>query len=166
MGQSMEHYSPCIGDKVPDIEYRHVLNYEKPSFRLSDFKGKMIIIDFWATWCSSCLAGFAKAQALQKAFSDSLQFIMVNSITGTGDSCRKISKFFQQWNQTHDNPFSFPTPIEDSITRQLFPHTYIPHCVWIGSDGRLAAITSSKELTTENIRKVLSGQRLTISKPE
>lgn len=163
-GQTTASHSPAIGDPVPDIEYRHVLNYAKPSFRLSEFKGKLVIIDFWATWCSSCLEGFSKAHRLQEEFRNNLQFIMVNSITGTGDSCRKIRGFFRQWNRSHSSPFWFPTPIEDSITRRLFPHTYIPHYVWIGPDGRLAGITSSKDLTQDNIRKVLSGQRLITSK--
>ena len=48
-----------IGDKVPDVEFENVINYSDKKVRLSDFKGKLMILDFWATWCTSCIAGIS-----------------------------------------------------------------------------------------------------------
>src|SRR5688572_26528195 len=67
-----------IGDIVPDIEFLMV-NYSKPTARLSDFKGKVVILDFWATWCGSCIEAFPKIDLAQKEFGDRLQVILVNS---------------------------------------------------------------------------------------
>lgn len=47
-----------IGDKVPDIEFKDVVNYPKKKVKLSDFKGQMVILDFWGTYCCTCIAMF------------------------------------------------------------------------------------------------------------
>ena len=51
-----------IGDKVPDIEFKNIINYKSKTARLSDFKGKLVILDFWGTWCTSCIAAFPKME--------------------------------------------------------------------------------------------------------
>ncbi len=149
-----------VGDKLPDITFSNVYNYPVSKLQLSSFKGKLIILDFWSTWCNSCIAKLDAIDSLQKQFDGQLKIIMVNNIAGTGDTKSKISSFFKKWKDKRGTPFYTTHVVEDTIACKFFPHTFLPHYVWIGKNGKVAAITSSEELTKENILLLLAGCKL------
>ena len=61
-----------IGQVVPNVTLTNLQNYKDASgkaattAKLSDFKGKLLILDFWATWCAPCVAAIPKLENLQK----------------------------------------------------------------------------------------------------
>ena len=62
-----------IGQQVPDVLIKTILNYNTTdgpatSAKVSDFRGKLLIIDFWATWCTSCIYKFPELDQLQDEF--------------------------------------------------------------------------------------------------
>jgi thiol-disulfide isomerase/thioredoxin len=146
-----------IGDRVPDIEFKNVLNYKDPGFRLSDFKGKAIIIDFWATYCGACLHYMPHIMALQKMFSGKLQVLTYND--APLDTKEKIEVFLEKRKGTKDE-FTAPVIYQDIANQGYFPRRKIPHYVWIGLDGRIKAITLPESVTEENVRMLISGAKL------
>src|SRR5215510_11038341 len=66
-----------IGEHIPDIELRKLINYKSDKAKLSDFKGKSIILDFWTTYCSNCIFSFPKMDSLQNRFKNDLQIILI-----------------------------------------------------------------------------------------
>lgn len=144
-----------IGDRVPDIEFK-TLNHSKKSIKLSDFKGKLVILDFWATWCGSCVASFPKLDSLQSKFKDRVQVLLVNSIL-TGDNINDIDGFFKK-RKVKGKPIHLITAVNDSAALKLFPHSTVPHYVLISPDGRVEAITVSEEISGINIQKILDGK--------
>lgn len=54
------------GDKAPDFK---VLNPKGEEIRLSDLKGKLVLLDFWASWCMPCRQANPELVALHKKFS-------------------------------------------------------------------------------------------------
>lgn len=147
-----------VGDKVPDIEFTF-LNSPIGKARLSDFKGKLVILDFWATWCTSCIQSFPKMEALQEKYKDRLKVMLVNSFVSTGDDENKISAFFKK-REKLGRKISLPTIVDDSVIASLFKHKSIPHYVWISGDGKVVAITSGDHVKAENIEAALSGAEL------
>src|SRR5882762_10107873 len=67
-----------VGDTLPDYSIGNMINYSSTSARLSDFKGKWMILDLWSSTCSGCLAAMPKLLQLQKEFEGKLQIIMLN----------------------------------------------------------------------------------------
>ncbi|MCF7688014.1 MAG: redoxin domain-containing protein [Cephaloticoccus sp.] len=64
--------------------------------RLADFKGKVVILDFWATWCGPCLTAMPHSQALAAKYKD--QDVVVIA-SGTSDFTAKFKEWIPQ-NQT------------------------------------------------------------------
>lgn len=60
-----------IGHPAPDIEflwYRDGSDTPKEIKSLADLKGKVVVLDFWATWCGPCVASFPKVKALSRYY--------------------------------------------------------------------------------------------------
>src|SRR5690349_12062447 len=66
-----------IGDTMQDVEINNIVNGKKGSVKVSDFKGKLLILDFWATWCSPCIKVMPKLDSLQKYFGSKIQILPV-----------------------------------------------------------------------------------------
>ena len=146
-----------IGDTVPDITIANVYNYRSSTIRLSDLKGKLVILDFWATWCEGCLRKLPSLDSLQNDFDDKIQVLLINS-KNTNDDSGKIKRFIKA-KKLGKNDFSLPVISNDTVFDVLFPHKMIPHYVWIGSDGKVKGITGSDEVTYKNITEILSGNK-------
>jgi len=150
-----------IGDAVPDITITDVYNYPSSTIHLSDMKGKLVILDFWATWCGSCIHAFPKMDSLQKKFSNNLQIILINNNGGNGNNEEKVKDFFRKTKLKSKVAFMLPNSTQNNpLLLQLFPHTFIPHYVWIGPEEKVIAITNSAEVTAENIQAVISRRRI------
>jgi len=143
-----------IGDTVPDIAFTMV-NYDKPTANLSDFKGKLIILDFWATHCAPCIKAMGKFETLQSKFKDAVQIILLNE--KTGDTETKVKEFFENRRKKGYDTV-LPSSITWSKATDLFPHVTIPHCVII-KDNVMMAITSSETVTEFTIEKYLRGAK-------
>ena len=137
-----------VGDKLPDIEFTGVLNYKSKTLKLSDFKDKIVVLDFWATWCTSCLAKFPEERQLQQQLRDTLQIILVNP-RNTRDTHAKVAKFFSD----RHHQYYFPSIDEDTILSKFFPAAAVPHYVWIRNNV-VVAIPEPEELTASKIRAV------------
>jgi thiol-disulfide isomerase/thioredoxin len=141
-----------IGDNLPASAFNPKL--KTPNTQL-------LILDFFATWCGSCIHSLRKTDSLQQQFGSQLQLLLVSS-TNTGDDEKKISAFFQKYRKANGRPYAFSTLINDTLLTKLFPHKTVPHYVWVNRQGKVVAITSSAELTAANIQKALKEGELNL----
>lgn len=137
-----------IGDKVPDLKIVNIVNADSSSFNLSHFKGKGVIIDFWGTWCGSCVEALPNVLALQKKFRNDLQIITVSE-----EKRETVKKFFASG--PYKNTQTLNAAAGNAILRQYFPHQYVPHEIWIGKDGKLKAVTGADEVNETSIKKFI-----------
>ena len=150
-----QHKELRIGDTVPDIELSQLVNYKGKTAKLYDFKKDLLIIDFWATWCTPCIGMFPKTDTIEKAFDHRVQFLPVSY-----EENDRVSHFLRSMNSVKNlHVFSVS---EDTLLRQLFRFQSFPHYVWIDSNAKVIAITSRSEITMQNISDVLEGKPLTL----
>ncbi len=144
-----------LGDKIPEDLWQAPLQIITPSggkttLTLNEYRGKLIILDFWATWCSGCIAAMPKLREIQQNFSENIKVL---SVTEEGQG--KVTAFISRNPQI--SSADIPAVVSDTILHKVFPHRFIPHYVWIGKDGTLMATTGTDGLTDPAVRDMLTG---------
>ena len=89
------------GTKAPNIEMVRLA--DKAPERLSDYLDKIIVLEFWATWCGPCQPKMADLQQYYRQYPDwrSKVVLIAASIDDTGDTAAKHLKA-KGWDQTHN----------------------------------------------------------------
>ena len=144
------------GDHVP-VKYLMTL--------VGDRKTKLILLDFWSTYCGSCIASFPKLKKLKQHFGNDLEIVLINCAE-TEDQTKK--RFAQLSNTKSISSLDkyllgFPTIFKDTVFRKLFPFIGVPHCVWIDGNGKVLEITDGPGVTLENIAMAIQSKELNIS---
>lgn len=76
---------------APDFE---LMDMEGNTVKLSDFLGKKVMINFWATWCKFCVDEMPDLMKLQEAHKDDLVILYVN----VGETKEKVQEFIDEKN--------------------------------------------------------------------
>ncbi|RBQ02197.1 TlpA family protein disulfide reductase [Pedobacter miscanthi] len=145
----------AVGEKVPDLLIENLHGYvggdgkAVSSVKLSSFRGKLVILDFWATWCGACVGMMPVIDSLQQVFDGKVQFISVT------DEPEKVAVPFLRKLNPSGSVVPFVTA--DKVLKAAFPHRLLPHYVWIDGDGVVVAITALEQVSGRQIKKVLMG---------
>lgn len=142
-------YNLQIGDLVPDFKLAKIFNSAKGTGNISDYKDRLLILDFGNTRCSGCIAALPRMDSLQKMFGHQIQLFWV-----TYEPEVDIQKFWKRSKLTQNN--ALQTIVEDTLLSAHFKHRLWPHEVWIYK-GKVIAITEPEYVDAKNIKKVLSG---------
>nr|WP_255431195.1 TlpA disulfide reductase family protein [Pedobacter sp. N36a] len=144
-----------IGDTIPEAVWNvplQVVNHPtgKKTITLNDYRGKLIILDFWATYCSPCIRSLNELDSLQKVFDKEIKVLPVMVY----DLEKNALPFIKKKNWT------WPSVVNDTTLNKIVFSKYLLGFgnVWI-YDGRLWAIPRPKEINSGNISKVLARQR-------
>jgi uncharacterized protein (TIGR03435 family) len=132
------------GDVVPDIKFE-LLNAPVKSIDLSKLKGKIVLIEFWATWCSPCVDAMPHLAQLQTKYHNKLQVITI-----TDEKTARIRQFLS----SRPSNLWFAIDTGRGIT-SVFPHRAIPHTVVISAQGKLIANTTPESVTASVIDSLL-----------
>jgi thiol-disulfide isomerase/thioredoxin len=78
-----------IGSKAPEMQ---IAKYVKGDSVQGFEKGKVYVVEFWATWCGPCIAAFPHLSEKQAEYGDKVQFVGVNVWEGVEDQAERIAK--------------------------------------------------------------------------
>lgn len=153
LGSYSQHISILnIGDSMPSITSHNIFNKPDTSISLSDYKGRLVIIDFWNRWCGTCIEGFPKMEQLQSEFGDKIKILLV-----TNDKDHELMKLFEKVKLPNLTIIS-----NDTILNTMFPHASVPHHVWVSPNGIVQFITDAYNATPKNVSKFLEGKKLNL----
>lgn len=129
-------------------------NIEGKKVSLSDYKGKAVLINFWATWCAPCKIEMPWFVALHSQYAQQGFEILGVSEDDASVSRAQIAKFGQQ------QSINYPLLIgDDSVSHKYGGVEFLPTSYYVGRDGRVVAESAglvSKDQVEANIKKALA----------
>ncbi len=121
--------SPLVGKPAPDFTI-DLLDGKK--FHLADHKGKVVILDFWATWCGPCLQAMPQVERAAKEFADrGVELYAVN----LQEAPRDIKAMLER------HKFDVTVALDrDGVVAERYAATAIPQTVIIDREGKVARL--------------------------
>ncbi len=126
-----------------------VYDQEGNAVRLSDYRGKPVVLNFWASWCGPCRSEMPDFDEAYQEMGDEIQFLMVNLTDGSRETVEGASEFVKE--QGYSFPILFDSSYEASTAYQVFS---IPTTIFIDAEGYGAAQASGaidREILQEGI---------------
>jgi len=123
----LAHGGGWVGKQAPEIHVRKWLNTKK-GYSLAECRGKVVLLDFWATWCPPCRRAMPHLQKLWEKHKD--KGLVVIGLTAESES--KAAPFIKRAGYT------FPVALDDRRkTSKAYGIRWIPHTFLIGADGKI-----------------------------
>ena len=125
----LDQERPEVGHPAPGFTLR---NLQGNLEGLTDHKDKVIILNFWATWCAPCLEEMPAFEKLYRRYRS--QRVTVLAVSLDKGDISKVKGFVDT------NNLTFPVLIDsDGVAEKLYPSFTIPFTYVIDKEGRVAA---------------------------
>jgi len=120
--------------------------------KLSDFYGKPIVLNFWASWCPPCKIEMPEFNQAYNELNGEVQFLMINQTDGDRETIETGSEYIKSQGFTF--PVYYDTELEAAYKYNV---TAIPTTFFIDEDGYIISQVKgsmSKEILMDNIKKI------------
>ncbi|HSF88774.1 MAG TPA: TlpA disulfide reductase family protein [Saprospiraceae bacterium] len=124
------------GNPAPDFT---CLDQHGEKVSLSDFKGKVVYMDVWATWCGPCRSEIPSAQKLIEDFEGEDVVFLCISVDDDVDAWKKLIKDKEMKGVHVNSSGNF-----DSVVAKLYNSKGIPHYILIDQEGKIVDINAKR----------------------
>ncbi len=126
--------SALESEPAPDFT---VYDADGKPVKLSDMKGKPVVLNFWASWCPPCKSEMPDFDEICKEFEGRVEFMMVNLTDGVQETVESARNFI------HMMEYSFPVYYDtDMDASNTYGIQSIPTTFFIDAEGNLIAYAS------------------------
>lgn len=126
--ESQVNQTNDMSNTAPDFT---ILDYAGNEVKLSDYKGKPVVLNFWATWCYYCKEEMPDFNRAYKEYPD-VQFLMVNATDGVQETMESAKNYVEQEAYEFDVFFDTNQEAIRNYNVTGFPATF-----FIDKDGNL-----------------------------
>lgn len=124
-----------------------VYDFEGNEVHLSDYIGKPVIVNFWASWCGPCKSEMPSFEEAYIEYKDKIQFMVVNMTDGSRETVESASAYIKE--QDYTFPVFYDTQSIAAYTYQVYA---IPTTYFIDTDGNLVA-AAQNAIDRETLQK-------------
>jgi uncharacterized protein (TIGR03435 family) len=149
---------PRIGDVPPPLVVTKTIQ-GPPATEISwdKLRGKVVVLEFWATWCGPCLKAIPHMNSLVKEFQD--KPVVFLSVTAENED---IVRLFLK-----TRPIAASVALDDyEVLNKAFHVQGIPHVVIVSREGRIAAIADPSQIEAQHLEEVLAGNKCSLPELE
>ena len=146
MGLRRSQQGPItIGNPVPAFE---LTTFDGEQINTADYEGKLVVINFWASWCKPCEQEAAELEEVWQLYKhrDDVVFLGVNYV----DIEKPAMEYLQRFAITYPNGPDLRTKVSQMFRIAGVPETYI-----VGKDGRLGYVKKGPFLSTGEITNAI-----------
>lgn len=132
------------------VEQATFTDFDGNEASISDYEGKVVLIDFWETWCKPCLASFPTMQKVQEEYPDS--FVVLAVTPGFTDTKKDARAFAQK------NDYTFEYLMDSNDLHRKLGVQGIPFKVYVDAEGNFiekSMGTSGPQGDYEKLKKII-----------
>jgi cytochrome c biogenesis protein CcmG/thiol:disulfide interchange protein DsbE len=134
-----------VGKKAPDFS---LTAFDGQEYNLADLKGKVVVLNFWASWCKPCEQEAADLEKAWRLYEPTGEVIFLG--VDWTDTEKKAFQYLEKFDITYPNGPDLGTRISQAFRTTGVPETYI-----IDKDGVLAYVKLSPFVSLQEITSAI-----------